>query len=66
MTKWKTTIIPGKKDALQIIDDVTHYKISNYNFPAGHMADNRALILKTNFYSFCSDESSFWVDILEY
>lgn len=47
MTKMKDNDIPWGKDALQIIDDVTKkYKIPViYNFPAGHMADNRALIM---------------------
>jgi muramoyltetrapeptide carboxypeptidase len=46
MTKMKDNDIPWGKDALEIIDDVTkNYKIPIiYNFPAGHLADNRALI----------------------
>lgn len=46
MTKMKDNDIPWGKDALEIIDDVTKkYNIPIiYNFPAGHMADNRALI----------------------
>ncbi len=46
MTKMKDNDIPWGKDALEIIDDVTQkYNIPIiYNFPAGHMADNRALI----------------------
>lgn len=46
MTKMKDNEIPWGKDALEIIDDVTkNYNIPViYNFPAGHMADNRALI----------------------
>jgi muramoyltetrapeptide carboxypeptidase len=47
MTKMKDNDIPWGKDANQIIEDVT--KNLNipiiYNFPAGHMADNRALIM---------------------
>jgi muramoyltetrapeptide carboxypeptidase len=46
MTKMKDNEIPWGKNALEIIDDVTKkYTIPIiYNFPAGHMADNRALI----------------------
>lgn len=47
MTKMKDNEIPWGKNALEIIDDITKmYKIPVvYNFPAGHIADNRALIL---------------------
>jgi muramoyltetrapeptide carboxypeptidase len=47
MTKMKDNDIPWGKDALEIIQDITKkYKIPViYNFPAGHMADNRALIM---------------------
>ncbi|WP_395045577.1 LD-carboxypeptidase [Flavobacterium sp.] len=47
MTKMKDNDIPWGKNALEIIDDVTKtYKIPIiYNFPAGHLADNHALIL---------------------
>ncbi len=46
MTKMKDNEIPWGKDANQIIEDVCKtYNIPIiYNFPAGHMADNRALI----------------------
>lgn len=46
MTKMKDNEIPWGKNALEIIDDVTKkYNIPIiYNFPAGHMADNRALL----------------------
>jgi muramoyltetrapeptide carboxypeptidase len=46
MTKMKDNEIPWGKNALEIIQDVTkNYNIPViYNFPAGHMADNRALI----------------------
>lgn len=46
MTKMKDNEIPWGKNALEIIDDVTkkHNIPIIYNFPAGHMADNRALI----------------------
>jgi muramoyltetrapeptide carboxypeptidase len=47
MTKMHDNEIPWGKDALEIIDDVTKkYDIPIiYNFPAGHSADNHALIL---------------------
>ena len=47
MTKMKDNDIPWGKNALEIIDDVTKtYNIPIiYNFPAGHLADNHALIL---------------------
>jgi muramoyltetrapeptide carboxypeptidase len=47
MTKMHDNEIPWGKNALEIIDDVTKtYNIPViYNFPAGHSADNHALIL---------------------
>jgi muramoyltetrapeptide carboxypeptidase len=47
MSKMKDNEIPWGKNALQIIEDVTKtYTIPIiYNFPAGHIHDNRALIL---------------------
>ncbi len=50
MTKMKDNDIPWGKNALEIIDDVTKkYNIPViYNFPAGHIQDNRALILGAN------------------
>jgi muramoyltetrapeptide carboxypeptidase len=47
MTKMHDNEIPWGKNALEIIDEVTkQYNIPIiYNFPAGHMADNRALVL---------------------
>ncbi len=46
MTKMNDNEIPWGKDALEIIDDVTkNYNIPIiYNLPAGHLADNHALI----------------------
>lgn len=47
MTKMKDNDIPWGKNALEIIEDVTKkYNIPViYNFPAGHIQDNRALII---------------------
>jgi muramoyltetrapeptide carboxypeptidase len=47
MTKMKDNDIPWGKDAYQIIEDVTKkYNIPIiYDFPAGHIQDNRALIM---------------------
>ncbi|OWP74464.1 LD-carboxypeptidase [Flavobacterium oreochromis] len=47
MTKMKDNEIPWGKDALQIVDDVTKkYDIPIiFEFPAGHIRDNRALTL---------------------
>ncbi|GIZ07828.1 LD-carboxypeptidase [Flavobacterium sp. UMI-01] len=47
MSDMKDNTIPWGKNALQIIDDVTkQYQIPIiFNFPAGHIQDNRALIL---------------------
>jgi muramoyltetrapeptide carboxypeptidase len=47
MTKMKDNDIPWGKDAYHIIDDVTKkYNIPViYDFPAGHVQDNRALIM---------------------
>ena len=47
MTKMKDNDIPWGKNAIEIIEDVTKkYSIPIlYNFPAGHIQDNRALIL---------------------
>ncbi|MEO8516863.1 MAG: LD-carboxypeptidase [Flavobacterium sp.] len=47
MTKMKDNDIPWGKNALEIIEDVTKkYNIPIiYNFPAGHIQDNRALII---------------------
>jgi muramoyltetrapeptide carboxypeptidase len=47
MVKMKDNDIPWGKDALEIIEDVTK-KLNIpiiYNFPAGHIQDNRALIM---------------------
>ena len=47
MNQMKDNDIPWGKDATEIIEDITSkYKIPViYNFPAGHIRDNRALIL---------------------
>jgi muramoyltetrapeptide carboxypeptidase len=47
MTKMKDNEVPWGKNALEIIDDVTKkYNIPViFNFPAGHIQDNRALIM---------------------
>ena len=47
MTKMKDNDIPWGKNAIEIIEDVTKtYNIPVlYSFPAGHIQDNRALIL---------------------
>ena len=47
MTSMKDNEVPWGKNALQIIDDVTKkYNIPViFNFPAGHIKDNRALIM---------------------
>ena len=47
MTKMKDNDIPWGKNAVEIIEDVTkNYNIPIiYNFPAGHIRDNRALVL---------------------
>ena len=47
MTKMKDNDIPWGKNALEIISEITQkYNIPIiYNFPAGHMADNRTLII---------------------
>lgn len=50
MTKMKDNEIPWGKNALEIIDNVTqkyHIPIM-YNFPAGHVQDNRSLIIGKN------------------
>jgi muramoyltetrapeptide carboxypeptidase len=50
MVKMKDNDIPWGKDALEIIQDVTKdLKIPViYNFPSGHIQDNRSLILGSN------------------
>lgn len=60
MSKMKDNEIPWGKNALEIIEDVTKtYNIPViYNFPAGHIHDNRALILgssvRINVTEYCS------------
>ena len=46
MTKMNDNEIPWGKNALEIIQDITQkYNIPIvYNFPAGHIPDNRALV----------------------
>ncbi|MBC7748833.1 MAG: LD-carboxypeptidase, partial [Methylotenera sp.] len=60
MTKMKDNDIPWGKNAMEIIEDVTKkYNIPiMYNFPAGHIQDNRALILGNNVTINVSDKSS--------
>ena len=60
MTKMKDNDIPWGKDALQIIEDVTKkYNIPIiYNFPAGHIQDNRALIMGNKVYINVNGECS--------
>ena len=50
MTDMKDNDIPWGKNALEIVQDVTkQYNIPViFNFPAGHIHDNRALILGNN------------------
>ena len=64
MTKMKDNDIPWGKNALEIIDDVTkNLKIPIiYNFPAGHLADNRALIIGRQ----VSLEASFEKSVLKF
>ena len=47
MTKMKDNDVPWGKNALEIVDDITKkYNIPTiFNFPAGHIQDNRALKL---------------------
>jgi muramoyltetrapeptide carboxypeptidase len=47
MTKMKDNEVPWGKNALELVDDVTKkYNIPViFNFPAGHIQDNRALIM---------------------
>ena len=50
MTKMKDNEIPWGKNALEIVQDVTK-KLNIpmiFNFPAGHIRDNRALVLGNN------------------
>jgi muramoyltetrapeptide carboxypeptidase len=60
MTKMKDNDIPWGKNAVEIIEDVTKkYDIPIlYNFPAGHINDNRALILGSKVTLNVSENSS--------
>ncbi|TRX11576.1 LD-carboxypeptidase [Flavobacterium gawalongense] len=60
MSKMKDNDIPWGKNALEIIDDVTKkYNIPViYNFPAGHIHDNRALILGSKVTMHLNENSS--------
>ncbi|RTZ02417.1 LD-carboxypeptidase [Flavobacterium sp. RSP49] len=60
MTKMKDNDIPWGKNAIEIIEDVTKkYSIPIlYNFPAGHIQDNRALILGNTVTINVSEKSS--------
>lgn len=60
MTKMHDNEIPWGKNVLEIIDDVTktyHIPVI-YNFPAGHSADNHALVLGKQIYLDVTDLES--------